>query len=76
MGHAGGMIASITTAASALRPVERPSVPRPPVEPAPAVEQVRAQAPTPQAAAPRTPDGPPPQPSRPLPRGSMLDLSV
>jgi len=72
------MIAPVTTAASALRPVERPAVPRPPVTPPPAVEQVRAQEAAPQTAAPRPVEGalPAQPPARPMPRGSMLDLSV
>jgi hypothetical protein len=71
------MIASISSAASALRPVERPAIQRPPVEPPPAVEQVRTQAPTREVASPRAAEeAQRPPPPRPTPRGSLLDLSV
>jgi hypothetical protein len=66
--------------AAELRPVRPPLPPaeRPPVDPVARVDQVRSQTEAPRAQQLLAPGGSPPAPNpdRPMPRGSLLDLSV
>lgn len=59
-------------------PSERPVGERPPVDPTAQAERVRSQAETPAAQKLLSPGGgsQAPAPGRPMPRGSLLDLSV